>query len=109
MNNIKEKILKHIKTCDLVEELMQREGVAFNIVFPEQTIEFDVTGPVIVIKVYDTGDLLGIEKSREIMSFALAINESALGAKPTYNYDLDILNGERGMQNVLHRSKAEEY
>lgn len=42
-----------------------------------------------------TGELLRLEKSKEMMGFALAINANPLSAKPTYNYDLDIFDIEK--------------
>ena len=45
--------LKDIPTCELVEELMKREGVNTIILDPYQTKKIKVEGPMIVLKVID--------------------------------------------------------
>lgn len=45
--------LRYIATCDLVEELKNREGVEIKRVDPYQEEVINVNGPCVVIKVID--------------------------------------------------------
>ncbi|MCI1951777.1 MAG: BC1881 family protein [Clostridiales bacterium] len=47
------KELKAISTCDLVNELKNREGVEITIAEPYQDINIKVNGPAIVLTVID--------------------------------------------------------
>lgn len=45
--------IKDIKTCELVEELKQREGVQVHIAGPHKDLNIDVNGPAVVLVVID--------------------------------------------------------
>lgn len=47
------KDIKKYLTCELVEELKQREGVRVLVAEPESKIEINETGPVTVLVVID--------------------------------------------------------
>lgn len=45
--------ISDIPTCDLVEELIKRDGVDFEEVASYQGFELSVNGPAVVVVVYD--------------------------------------------------------
>ena len=45
--------LTNAKTCDLVRELMKRDGVEATIAEPHKDVEIPVSGPAIVLVVTD--------------------------------------------------------
>ncbi len=45
--------ISHVPTCELVKELMHREGVEVNTIGPTATISLSVDGPAIVLTVID--------------------------------------------------------
>lgn len=45
--------LKSIKTCELVQELKQRDGVEIKYAEPNQETEVSVNGPAIILIVID--------------------------------------------------------
>lgn len=53
MSNLASVDLKATQTCDLVTELMGREGVEATIAEPYQDVQIEVNGPAIVLVVID--------------------------------------------------------
>ena len=45
--------IKDVPTCELVDELMNREGVAHNTIGPNAKLTLDVDGPAVVLEVFD--------------------------------------------------------
>lgn len=45
--------IKNISTCELVEELKQREGVEAHLTEPYKDIEISVNGPAVVLMIID--------------------------------------------------------
>lgn len=50
---VREKPLKECKTCEIVEELKEREGVTAHWAEPYEDKEFSVAGPALVLIVID--------------------------------------------------------
>lgn len=51
-DSAKEK-LKHVSTCDLVQELPQRDGVEMKEAGPYESLKTEVNGPAVVLTIID--------------------------------------------------------
>lgn len=45
--------LKHVSTCDLVQELAQRDGVEMKEAGPYESMKTEVNGPAVVLTIID--------------------------------------------------------